>query len=54
MKVRRGRRKFCEYRCKGCPRKFETYNRKRDHQKNCIIKKRDVSVIVSESDPQGN
>ena len=54
FKVRRGRRKLSEYLCKGCDRKFETYNKKRDHQKNCILKKRDVSILVSESDPQGD
>ena len=51
FKVRRRRRKFGEYRCKGCPRKFETYNKKRDHQKHCILGKRDVTIIVPESDP---
>ena len=52
FKVRGGRRKLSEYRCKGCPRKIETYNKKRDHQKNCILRKRDVTIIVPESDPE--
>ncbi len=54
FKVRGGRRKLSEYLCKGCPRKFETYNKKRDHQKHCITKKRDVSMIVPESDPRAD
>jgi transposase-like protein len=54
FKVRGGRRKLSEYLCKGCPRKFETYNKKRDHQKHCINKKRNVSMIVPESDPRGD
>ena len=54
FKVRGGRRKLSEYLCKGCPRKFETYNKKRDHQKNCILKKRDVSVLVSDAVPEDN
>ena len=52
FKVRGGRRKLSEYLCKGCPRKFETYSKKRDHQKNCIKRKSEITIIVPESDPE--
>ncbi len=52
FKVRRGRRKFSEYLCKGCPRKFEAYSKKRDHQKHCLKRKSEISIIVPESDPE--
>ena len=52
FEVPRGRRKFSEHRCKGCPRKFETYSKKRDHQKHCLKRKTEVTVIVPESDPE--
>jgi transposase-like protein len=50
-KVRRGRRKFCTYLCRGCPRKFDTYSKKRNHQKNCLNMKRDITLLAPEGVP---
>ncbi len=54
FKVHRGRRKFCEYLCKGCPKKFDTYSMKRDHQKHCLKRKSPVTVPAPIAVPQGD
>ena len=48
--VPRGRRRLAAYLCRGCPKSFDTYSKKRDHQKHCLKKKTNVTVLSPDAD----